>query len=411
MEQSQKKEGLRGLLNASPRTRSFIADPRNAGIAQDSVEHFARIERYIEDQKATGVLSSLPHNSVRLFAGLVSTVGVASNAAQDHLYGESVSHLDQSRRRANTEAGNDIRRWNARHNAYVAGTEWQDVKDRPLSALLPFIVETGIASTPDMAAALANLPVYVAARTGDLGSTRAQNDKRSHATVEDLVSVLPASVGSALLERFGARGFLGLSDDVARASDLPRAVGVAALKEAATEAGQESLESAAETAFTEKGFNLAETLDRAAAGAVGGGGFGGGIRAGTGSLQLLRSDTVAAAEREQAEADRQIFDDLRKLVEETPAFGRRPESVRTFLEQATEGQTVLLDNEGLTSLYQSDPDTRTVLLEQLALTEEQIQAAFDGHDVEVDAARLLTCLLYTSPSPRDQRGSRMPSSA
>ena len=26
-------------------------------------------------------------------------------------------------------------------------------------------------------------------------------------------------------------------------------------------------------------------------------------------------------------------------------------------------------------------------------------------------ARLLNCLLYTSPSPRDQRGSRMPSSA
>ena len=28
-----------------------------------------------------------------------------------------------------------------------------------------------------------------------------------------------------------------------------------------------------------------------------------------------------------------------------------------------------------------------------------------------EAARLLSCLLYTSPSPRDQRGSRMPSSA
>ena len=27
------------------------------------------------------------------------------------------------------------------------------------------------------------------------------------------------------------------------------------------------------------------------------------------------------------------------------------------------------------------------------------------------AAKLCTCLLYTSPSPRDQRGSRMPSSA
>ena len=30
---------------------------------------------------------------------------------------------------------------------------------------------------------------------------------------------------------------------------------------------------------------------------------------------------------------------------------------------------------------------------------------------EIDIALLLGCLLYTSPSPRDQRGSRMPSSA
>ena len=29
----------------------------------------------------------------------------------------------------------------------------------------------------------------------------------------------------------------------------------------------------------------------------------------------------------------------------------------------------------------------------------------------LDTNRLITCLLYTSPSPRDQRGSRMPSSA
>ena len=33
------------------------------------------------------------------------------------------------------------------------------------------------------------------------------------------------------------------------------------------------------------------------------------------------------------------------------------------------------------------------------------------HNGEGNAYDLLTCLLYTSPSPRDQRGSRMPSSA
>ena len=36
----------------------------------------------------------------------------------------------------------------------------------------------------------------------------------------------------------------------------------------------------------------------------------------------------------------------------------------------------------------------------------------DGRNVAGDTSVLVTsCLLYTSPSPRDQRGSRMPSSA
>ena len=34
-----------------------------------------------------------------------------------------------------------------------------------------------------------------------------------------------------------------------------------------------------------------------------------------------------------------------------------------------------------------------------------------GYRQGAEAAREIVCLLYTSPSPRDQRGSRMPSSA
>ena len=33
------------------------------------------------------------------------------------------------------------------------------------------------------------------------------------------------------------------------------------------------------------------------------------------------------------------------------------------------------------------------------------------NDIDDEFAHLSSCLLYTSPSPRDQRGSRMPSSA
>ena len=37
---------------------------------------------------------------------------------------------------------------------------------------------------------------------------------------------------------------------------------------------------------------------------------------------------------------------------------------------------------------------------------------FDGNDLnKISENKLCNCLLYTSPSPRDQRGSRMPSSA
>ena len=43
---------------------------------------------------------------------------------------------------------------------------------------------------------------------------------------------------------------------------------------------------------------------------------------------------------------------------------------------------------------------------------EQIAAYYGrlGHNIS-DQQVIVTCLLYTSPSPRDQRGSRMPSSA
>ena len=48
------------------------------------------------------------------------------------------------------------------------------------------------------------------------------------------------------------------------------------------------------------------------------------------------------------------------------------------------------------------------------LLREVVKSKREGHDGAVELAtiaRFQNCLLYTSPSPRDQRGSRMPSSA
>ena len=60
---------------------------------------------------------------------------------------------------------------------------------------------------------------------------------------------------------------------------------------------------------------------------------------------------------------------------------------------------------GVTSV---DPDTTDLLFERF-VSKERDEAP--DIDVDFEHERREDCLLYTSPSPRDQRGSRMPSSA
>ncbi|MCE2481911.1 MAG: hypothetical protein J4F33_03315, partial [Alphaproteobacteria bacterium] len=95
---------------------------------------------------------------------------------------------------------------------YAPGTTWAEVKRSPASKAIAFAVEQGLVSVPDMAAALASLPAYVLARTGELAGERADADLRKEATVGDLVPALPGAAASALLERLGARGILGFGE-------------------------------------------------------------------------------------------------------------------------------------------------------------------------------------------------------
>lgn len=172
---------------------------------------------------------------------------------------------------------------------YEPGTTWEQVKDRPLRNFLPFAIEQGLVSVPDMAAVLVNLPGYVAARTGEIGQTRAENDQRDNATVADFVKAAPASIGSALLERFGARGMLGLDDVAARrVRDVLAETAKAGAKEGLTEAGQEAVEYAGGTVGTQAGFDPTQAADQALAGFVGGAPFGAGVR-GVGATMEARA--------------------------------------------------------------------------------------------------------------------------
>ena len=66
-------------------------------------------------------------------------------------------------------------------------------------------------------------------------------------------------------------------------------------------------------------------------------------------------------------------------------------------------------------LFESDPVLLKAIAEVMAAklpSDTEILAGLEmGGIPVVTALSQVTCLLYTSPSPRDQRGSRMPSSA
>ena len=62
-------------------------------------------------------------------------------------------------------------------------------------------------------------------------------------------------------------------------------------------------------------------------------------------------------------------------------------------------------NNLLTKIYNHDPLSADEIIEEFSEDKEMVQQHIS------DTSLLVSCLLYTSPSPRDQRGSRMPSSA
>ena len=65
--------------------------------------------------------------------------------------------------------------------------------------------------------------------------------------------------------------------------------------------------------------------------------------------------------------------------------------------------------EGLSALSGIIIGVIVALIIANALQKKNREAKLKEHELE--AKQIISCLLYTSPSPRDQRGSRMPASA
>lgn len=283
---------------------------------------------------------------------------------------------------------------------YKQGTTWEEFKEDPLFKFLPFAIEQGLVSLPDMVAVMANLPAYVLARSADIGQTRAKNNGKVDATIEDFVKALPAAAGSALLERLGTKGILGI-DDALKHGGFGEVVGATLKgggKELGTEGAQEGIESTGETLGTDKGFDGAETFERVLQGMVGGAGFGVTVRAGTASVESFKLRKVRRV--------RKVMDKLNKVASESKYQTRDPEGanahqVEVISEQLSE---VGLSVDKVIELAEAHPEGPAEFLSKLGVS-GQLAAAMEAQkEAEQDTEETTeTPKKRSAPSPRLQK--------
>jgi len=161
---------------------------------------------------------------------------------------------------------------------YAPSTELKDLTENPLNAV-PFIAERVITSIPDMAAAVSMAPAYFAARTNEILKSRVENDKKTlaEATVGDVSAAAGAAAFETLFEKFATGRLLpgaGVTGKTAPGR-IAKETGIQAGTEFAEEFGTYS----AETAGTQRGFDLEEAALAGLEGAIVGGGLGSTVQA------------------------------------------------------------------------------------------------------------------------------------
>ncbi len=263
---------------------------------------------------------------------------------------------------------------------YVPEHTWEDVKkefgDDALGKeawgkVAGFAFEQGIKSAPDMVAAALNLPLYAAARTGEIARERAANKGLDEPGSAEVIEASPFAIGSAILERIVPSSVLqkfsrseiadtgrevvgeGLGNAI---KHVAREGGTAGSREALTEAIQEGvLEYLGGKWGTGAEMSLAEAVDRGGAGAVAGGGYGSVLGAAAGAGEL--SNQPPAAPTEAGPGTVEGFDRMvRSQMERDRAFDEYGVTGEEMLQSVGGGPSPL--SQGIESLLQAGRGTR-----------------------------------------------------
>ena len=258
-----------------------------------------------------------------------------------------------------------------RPNAAIQAVEGIDTGYRPMTTTedvkqaegvvdtvtegVKFGLEQGVVGVPHMVAALTAFPAYVASQTVRIGEERAKNNGKPQADYNDILQAAPFALGSAIFERFGAKGITQ-----AGANNVAKEALETGFRQAITRVGKEGVEAGSKEAFTEavqegvidylgetlgtkKTLDLWEGMERGGFGALSGGTFGGAL--GT-TAAAARSVPVSYAQSEQVTTDSlqqnfdaeaspsSVFQPSEPLPEGESVFGKIGETVGGVVDSA-----------------------------------------------------------------------------
>ena len=207
--------------------------------------------------------------------------------------------------------------------------------------VLTFAAETGVESIPDMVSVVYTLPLYVAARTGEMADERARNKGMEEPGAQEYFEAIPFALGSALLERFGAKGIIGLKG---AAKETAEEIGKGAIRkgiEAAAKQGAKGLTREGMTEFFQEGvieyvgekfgtdaaLDWREGLEKGAWASLAGGVYGGVAGATVGAAKAdYKTQPELDVKTDKPIKGEEIISPSEDLVEETKLNAKDPAS-------------------------------------------------------------------------------------
>ena len=409
----QEAERVDRLMQQSPIVSRWASVPENMGVAQDDLDGLSTLERVFTASMypmvgligqgaavATGAtdyvskpLAGAARRVPGIFGSIVGgihdiaepagdwlelTTGLSGIPDREIIEGDQLEPL--------TRLSGWLRSFEGA--GYDPMVRWEDVKSNPLMAP-GFIVEQGVVSAPDMAAAITMLPAYVLGRTEEIAQRRAENNGRpGEVTLGDMGAAAPAAIIEAVLERITTKYLLkGGSRAAVTPKDVAARVATQTGVQGVTGGVEELAAYLGETVGTERGARGSEALDTFMAGAL--------VEAGIGAgFEYAKAVTERARLIERSVADQVRLQAVTEAAATLKTGDRSPDAVEALVKQMIDaGQsvtdTVYLDLERARTFFQEQGLDPIAELTVLAGGPEAMAEATATGDLRIPLSRWL----------------------